>query len=80
MLEVFGDEGEESFDLVQSAGICWGEVDLEPGMGLQSGLEGGAFVGAVVVADQVHGQVGADLGVDFGEKFLELDGAVSAVP
>ena len=32
--EVLGDEPEEPFDLVEPAGICWGEVDLEPGVGL----------------------------------------------
>ena len=31
--EVFGDEREEPFDLVQPAGICWGEMNLEPGVG-----------------------------------------------
>ena len=77
--EVFGDEREEPFDLVQPAGICGGEMNLEPGVGLQPGLDGGTLVGAVVVADQVHGQVGGDLGVDLGQELLELDGAVPSM-
>ena len=64
--QVFGDEGEEPLDLVEPAGICWGEVHLEPRVGVQPGFHGGGLVGAVVVADQVNGQVGGNFGVDLG--------------
>ena len=41
--EVLGDEGEEPLDLVEPAGICWGEVHLEPRVGVQPGFHGGVL-------------------------------------
>ncbi len=41
--KVFGDVGEEPFDLVDPAGIRWCEVHLEPRVGGQPGLDLGVF-------------------------------------
>jgi len=41
--QVLGDVGEEPFDLVDPAGIRWGEVHLEPRVGGEPGFHDGTF-------------------------------------
>jgi len=77
--QVGGDVGKESFDLVDPGRVRRGEVHVEPGVRFKPLDDAGGLVGAVVIADQMNLQSIGDFGVDLGEKFLELDGPVSAV-
>ena len=73
------DVGEESFHLVDPAGVRRGEVHMESGVGFQPSCDGRGFVGAVVITDDMHLKAGRHLGIDFGQEFFEFDRAVPAM-
>ena len=67
-----GDEGEETFDLVEPGGIGGREVNVPTRTAGEPSLDVGMLVGGVVVDDEMDVELGRHIGLDVTQEGEEL--------
>ena len=76
---LFGQCGEEAFDLVEPTRRSGREVDVVAWVTDQPSLDRWGFMGGVVIHNQMHVQSGRHVGLDRIEELAELDRSMAAV-